>query len=52
MERAFSAIAKERATEINAYIDANTEAYHVKPQLWKAAGMKNARHETPYGTSR
>jgi hypothetical protein len=40
MERALSALAKERAPKINAYIDSNTEAYHVKPKLWKAAGMK------------
>jgi hypothetical protein len=38
--QAFTAIAKERRTKINAYIDANTEAYYVKPSLWKAAGME------------
>lgn len=40
MVRAFSAIAKERATKLNAYINSNTEVYRVKPQVWKAAGIK------------
>jgi hypothetical protein len=40
MVRAFSAIAKERATKLNAYIDSNTEVYHAKTQVWKAVGMK------------
>ena len=41
MHTAFTIIAIEKRDQINAYIDSNTEAYYVKPSVWRAARMED-----------